>query len=148
MARLARLPGRSLEAGGNVGALAIAGPRLGYVVVSMEDWTSRVLAFDPAEARVLRETWSTRDLVPEIEVDGGYEDREAPGGLPTTFVPGRNLLFLAAAVNAAPPNTDVVLDDFESARQIRRVDAGIRRSEPVLSDGHPFQIEDHPGLCG
>ncbi len=59
------------DAGGNVGALAIAGPRLGYVVVSTEDWTNRVVAFDPVEARVLRETWSTRDYVPEIEVDGG-----------------------------------------------------------------------------
>ncbi len=59
------------DAGGNVGALAIAGPRLGYVVVSTEDWTNRVLAFDPAGARVLRETWTTRDYVPEIEVDGG-----------------------------------------------------------------------------
>ncbi len=59
------------EVGGNVGALAIARPRLGYVVVSMEDWTNRVVAFDPADGTVLRETWSTRDYVPEVEVDSG-----------------------------------------------------------------------------
>lgn len=32
-----------------------------------------------------------------IKADGGYKDREAPNGLPTSFVPGRNALFLTAA---------------------------------------------------
>jgi 7-cyano-7-deazaguanine synthase len=32
-----------------------------------------------------------------LQLDGGYADKEAPGGLPTSFVPGRNLLFLAIA---------------------------------------------------
>lgn len=33
-----------------------------------------------------------------IATDGGLPDAQAPGGLPTTFVPGRNLVFLALAV--------------------------------------------------
>lgn len=33
----------------------------------------------------------------ELKGDGGYADVEAPKGLPTSFVPGRNLLFLAVA---------------------------------------------------
>lgn len=33
----------------------------------------------------------------ELSADGGYGDSEAPGGLPTSFVPGRNLLFLSIA---------------------------------------------------
>lgn len=33
----------------------------------------------------------------ELSSDGGLEDREVEGGLPNTFVPGRNLLFLSVA---------------------------------------------------
>lgn len=33
----------------------------------------------------------------DIEASGGFRDVEAPGGLPTSFVPGRNLVFLAVA---------------------------------------------------
>jgi len=33
----------------------------------------------------------------ELTADGGYGDKEAPNGLPTSFVPGRNLLFLSIA---------------------------------------------------
>lgn len=33
----------------------------------------------------------------DVTVDGGHEDRAAPNGLPSTFVPGRNLLFLSVA---------------------------------------------------
>ncbi len=32
-----------------------------------------------------------------LAADGGYGDAAAPGGLPTSFVPGRNLLFLGIA---------------------------------------------------
>lgn len=34
-----------------------------------------------------------------IKSDGGYDDREAPKGLPNTFVPGRNALFLTIAAD-------------------------------------------------
>lgn len=33
----------------------------------------------------------------ELAADGGYADEAAPDGLPTSFVPGRNLLFLGLA---------------------------------------------------
>src|SRR4051812_33180469 len=33
----------------------------------------------------------------EFKGDGGYGDHGAPGGLPSSFVPGRNLLFLSLA---------------------------------------------------
>jgi len=37
----------------------------------------------------------------ELSAAGGFEDSEAPGGLPTSFVPGRNLLFLSIAASVA-----------------------------------------------
>lgn len=37
----------------------------------------------------------------ELRADGGHIDKEMPQGLPTSFVPGRNLLFLAAAAARA-----------------------------------------------
>lgn len=37
----------------------------------------------------------------ELRGDGGMADREMPNGLPTSFVPGRNLLFVAAAIARA-----------------------------------------------
>lgn len=57
------------DAGGNIVALALASERLGYVVVSDESFTNRVLAFDPEEATVLRTVLEQDDLIPEIEVD-------------------------------------------------------------------------------
>lgn len=38
---------------------------------------------------------------PPIEATGGYADRGAPAGLPNTFVPGRNALFLTIAASLA-----------------------------------------------
>ncbi len=106
------------DAGGNIGALAMAGPRLGYVVVSTADWTNRVLAFDPAAGRVLRETWSTRDYVPEIEVDGGgllaVPDRSwsRPGLClwRTPADPGGNEVLLGCAPLPLPPFSVEALD--------------------------------------
>lgn len=37
----------------------------------------------------------------ELAADGGYGDKEAPSGLPTSFVPGRNVLFLTIAAAVA-----------------------------------------------
>jgi len=36
-----------------------------------------------------------------IEASGGYQDSEAVGGLPTSFVPGRNALFMTLAASVA-----------------------------------------------
>jgi hypothetical protein len=58
------------DAGGNVGALAMASEQLGYVVVSDESFFNRVIAFDPAAATVRRTLLGTADFVPELEVDG------------------------------------------------------------------------------
>lgn len=41
------------------------------------------------------------DTFKEIKADGGLKDVEAPTGLPTSFVPGRNLMFLALAAARA-----------------------------------------------
>lgn len=41
------------------------------------------------------------DVTKPIAASGGYVDAEAPGGLPTSFVPGRNLVFLAMAASYA-----------------------------------------------
>ncbi len=59
------------DAGGNIGALAIARPELGYAVVSDASYRNRVIAFDPRTGTVLRTVWETADYVPEIEVTGG-----------------------------------------------------------------------------
>lgn len=50
------------------------------------------------------------DRTKEIAGAGGLPDKEAPGGLPTSFVPGRNALFLtlAAAVAVREGARDVV----------------------------------------
>mgnify|MGYP001608621158 FL=1 len=46
----------------------------------------------------------------DIAASGGLADREAPDGLPTTFVPGRNLVFLAlAAAHAARCDADYIV---------------------------------------
>ena len=41
------------------------------------------------------------DASKPIEGSGGYADKESPAGLPTSFVPGRNMLFLAQAAAVA-----------------------------------------------
>jgi len=41
------------------------------------------------------------DATLELKADGGLKDDQAPGGLPTSFVPGRNLLFLSIAAAVA-----------------------------------------------
>ena len=57
------------DAGGNIVSLAMVSEALGYVVVTDEAFTNRVLAFDPSTGEVLRTVWETTDFVPEIEVD-------------------------------------------------------------------------------
>ncbi|MFQ5767398.1 MAG: YncE family protein [Acidobacteriota bacterium] len=59
------------DAGGNIGALAIASQDLGYVVVTGADFFNRVLAFDPSNGAILRTVAGSTDLIAEIEVDSG-----------------------------------------------------------------------------
>jgi len=59
------------DAGGNIGALAMASPLLGYVVVSDAAYINRVLAFDPATGSVRRTVLETPNFVSEIEIDTG-----------------------------------------------------------------------------
>jgi hypothetical protein len=58
------------DAGGNIGAFAMASERLAYVVVSDASYHNRLLAFDPGGDGVLRTVWETDDFIAEIEVDG------------------------------------------------------------------------------
>ncbi len=58
------------DLGGNVGALALASERLGYVVVSDAAFENRVVAFDPERGEILRTVRQTRDFVPELEIGG------------------------------------------------------------------------------
>ncbi|MDQ7006522.1 MAG: hypothetical protein Q9Q40_04760 [Acidobacteriota bacterium] len=72
-------------AGGNVADLALASPRLGYVLVSDADYVHRVLAFDPAVGEVRRTVLESPDFVPAIALSGGGvlavpdRDYRAPG---------------------------------------------------------------------
>jgi len=38
-------------------------------VVTDEQFRNRIVAFDPAEAEVLRIVWETQEFIPEIEID-------------------------------------------------------------------------------
>ena len=59
------------DAGGNIGALAIARPDLGYAVVSDAGFRNRVIAFDPRDGSVLRTVLETTEFVPELEILAG-----------------------------------------------------------------------------
>lgn len=53
---------------------------------------------------------SLLDHTQALTAHGGYADDEAPGGLPSSFVPGRNLVFLAlAGARAAALRCDAVV---------------------------------------
>lgn len=56
-------------AGGNVSALAMAGERLGYVIVSDASFVNRVMAFDPVRGTILRTVRESSELIPEIVLD-------------------------------------------------------------------------------
>lgn len=77
----------------------------------------------------------------EIKADGGYADDQAKNGLPTTFVPGRNLLFLsvagAAAVKLGASNivTGVCQTDYSGYPDCRR--SFIDAMEETLSQAMP-----------
>jgi len=63
----------------------------------------------------------------DITEDGGRQDEEAPGGLPTSFVPGRNMVLLAFASTIAVKYgartiyTGVCQTDFSGYPDCRRV---------------------------
>jgi hypothetical protein len=58
-------------AGGNIGALAMVSPHLGYVVASDATFVNRVLAFDPVGGTIRRTLLETTQFIPEVEVDSG-----------------------------------------------------------------------------
>lgn len=57
------------DAGGNIGGLAMASERLGYVIVTDENFLNHVRAFDPVDGRVLRTLSQSQDYIPELELD-------------------------------------------------------------------------------
>lgn len=76
-----------------------------------------------------------------IEAQGGYADREAPEGLPTSFVPGRNAFFLLTAaayavkVGARRIVTGVCETDYSGYPDCRA--AFISSMEAMLNDAMP-----------
>jgi len=58
-------------AGGNIGGLAVGSERLGYVIVTDENYRNKVLAFDPRNGEVLRTVWESSSFIPEVELDTG-----------------------------------------------------------------------------
>jgi len=85
----------------------------------------------------------------ELKWDGGYGDKEAPNGLPTSFVPGRNLLFLAIAGAVAVRNgakvivTGVCQTDYSGYPDCR--ESFVTAMQAVLNEAMPsgcgpFQI--------
>lgn len=51
----------------------------------------------PALGEISYEASAMVDASKPLKASGGYQDKHAPGGLPTSFVPGRNALFLVLA---------------------------------------------------
>lgn len=86
----------------------------------------------------------------DLQASGGYEDKEMPEGLPTSFVPGRNLLFLSMAAAIAVREgaktlvTGVCQTDYSGYPDCRRefVDALERTLELAMpSSCGPFTIQ-------
>lgn len=88
------------------------------------------------------------DSTSEIVGRGGFADKAAPGGLPTSFVPGRNALFLslAAAVAVKEGACDVVTGtcqtDYSGYPDCRRefVDAQERALTLAMPSSCPIRI--------
>lgn len=76
-----------------------------------------------------------------LQAAGGYVDKEAPQGLPTSFVPGRNLLFLSIAgayavrVGAKVIVTGVCQTDYSGYPDCRQ--SFINAMEKVLDEAMP-----------
>jgi 7-cyano-7-deazaguanine synthase len=84
-----------------------------------------------------------------IQGDGGREDAKAPNGLPTSFVPGRNLFFLATAaayaakIGARDIVTGVCQTDYSGYPDCRRefIDATEKAITLAMpSSAGPFTI--------
>jgi 7-cyano-7-deazaguanine synthase len=89
------------------------------------------------------------NTVDPIEGSGGYADKESEGGLPTSFVPGRNLLFLgiagawAVALGVKDIVTGVCETDFSGYPDCRRefIDAMERALTLAMpSESGPLRI--------
>ena len=59
------------DAGGNIGGLALASERLGYVIVTDESFLNHVKAFDPRDGTILRTIQQSYDYIPELKADSG-----------------------------------------------------------------------------
>lgn len=62
---------------------------------------SHVVVRVPFDDEALRVSSALTDPNVELAASGGIVDREMPQGLPTSFVPGRNMVFLALAAARA-----------------------------------------------
>ena len=89
-------------AGGNIGALAMVSPDLGYVVVSDAAFVNRVLAFDPVGGTIRRVLLETTQFIPEVEVDGG-----GVLALPDTTFNRPRLCLYRVPVDPGQPESDL-----------------------------------------
>lgn len=88
------------------------------------------------------------DSISPIAGSGGHADAQAPGGLPTSFVPGRNALFLAlaAAVAVKEGARDVVTGtcqtDYSGYPDCRRefIDAQERALTLAMPSSCPIRV--------
>lgn len=82
----------------------------------------------------------------ELRGDGGLPDQHAPGGLPTSFVPGRNMVFLAlaaaraVAVGASRIVTGVCQTDYSGYPDCRKT--FINAMEAAIAEAMPSGIDD------
>jgi len=85
----------------------------------------------------------------DLAGSGGYGDSQAPGGLPTSFVPGRNMLFLAIAgavavkLGAKHIVTGVCQTDYSGYPDCREVFIEAMQQAITLampSECGPFQV--------
>jgi DNA-binding beta-propeller fold protein YncE len=89
-------------AGGNIGALAMVSPDLGYVVASDAAFVNRVLAFDPVGGTIRRVLLETTQFIPEVEVDTG-----GVLALPDTTFNRPRLCLYRVPVDPAQPESDL-----------------------------------------
>jgi 7-cyano-7-deazaguanine synthase len=99
------------------------------------------------DATPMRDIWhgsALVDLEKPIQASGGFVDSQMPSGLPTSFVVGRNLYFLAVAAMFAASRgtrdiaTGVCQTDFSGYPDCR--EAFVRATERAVTEALPTEL--------